>query len=476
MQNEICPGFCVHACAKNEIPCEQPDDPANGCPMPEYCQEKEVDNSGKYCDLQQCNLVCEYTHQLCEGDVKVDGCKDTNDICVPKQPCDTCPDAVCPGTCPIECQNGYIKCDGQIDYYGDVHKYCKGQDVCHVKYKNINGEYCPDESASHGCPKTCPPDQILCPPKEGPLGCLEEEECKDRSTNDDGEYCPDASDCPTVCPPNHVNCPGGVDEDGCKNPDLCVEEHRDFNGDVCPVHCPENCEDDEVFCPGTRSPINGCFSKDECEAKNEHQWGETQGADCPGWCPAICNLHEILCPSMIDPCNGCPTEEICREAIKDKNGVFCPGKEFTVQVEGEDFRENGKRRGGHVSASHNCPVYCKEWLGEVQCPVYEDALGCKPEALCKERQVKSIDEDGTKVYCPASSVCPKECPSGQKLCHYEENDEDGCHHGDICVDIARDSQGQLCTMDWCPPLCSGAETLQDNGVDDIGCPVAPSCV
>jgi len=179
---------------------------------------------------------------------------------------------------------------------------------------------------------------------------------------------------------------------------------------------------------------------------------------------------------MIDPCNGCPTEEICREAIKDVNGIFCPGKEYTVLVEGEDYRENGNRRGGFLSASHNCPVYCKEWQGEIQCPVYEDAVGCKPEALCVARQVRSVNEDGTKEYCNAASVCPKQCPAGQKLCQYDETDPDGCGYEDVCIDIGRDSQGALCDMDWCPPLCSGAQTLQDNGVDAIGCPVAPTCV
>ena len=179
---------------------------------------------------------------------------------------------------------------------------------------------------------------------------------------------------------------------------------------------------------------------------------------------------------MIDPCNGCPTEEICREAIKDVNGIFCPGKEYTVLVEGEDYRENGNRRGGHLSASHNCPVYCKEWLGEIQCPVYEDALGCKPEASCVARQVRSVNEDGSKEYCNAASVCPKQCPAGQKLCQYDETDPDGCGYEDVCITIGRDSQGALCNMDWCPPLCTGSQTLQDNGVDAIGCPVAPTCV
>jgi hypothetical protein len=31
-------------------------------------------------------------------------------------------------------------------------------------------------------------------------------------------------------------------------------------------------------------------------------------------------------------------------------------------------------------------------------------------------------------------------------------------------------------MDWCPPLCTGAQTLQDNGVDAIGCPEQPTWV
>merc|ERR1719219_1051598 len=148
-------------------------------------------------------------------------------------------------------------------------------------------------------------------------------------------------------------------------------------------------------CPGVKNPITGCKTKEKCIPKGEHQWGETPGTECPGWCPAICNDDEILCPSYTDPCNGCPTEEICRQAIKNVNGVFCPGKEYTIRVEGEDYRENKNRRGGFLSATHNCPVYCKEWQGEVQCPVYEDVLGCKPEALCVVRQIKS-EVNGTR--------------------------------------------------------------------------------
>jgi hypothetical protein len=171
--------------------------------------------------------------------------------------------------------------------------------------------------------------------------------------------------------------------------------------------------------------------------------------------------------------------DICREAIKDHNGKFCSGKEFTIQVEQEDYRTNLQRRGGFLSASHNCPVYCQEWKGEVQCPVYEDALGCKPEASCKQRQNKK-DAAGENIegeYCSAASVCPKECPDSQKLCHYEEADEHGCHQEDVCVELDTDNQGNRCAgQDWCPPLCTAAQMLQDNGEDELGCKRAPICV
>jgi len=481
MQNEYCPGFCVEACHDDSLTCPTDPDPDTGCPHPDNCQPKQKDNSGDFCDEQQCILTCEYTQNLCVGETKHDGCKE-DDICVPLQPLPEDPTMFCPGTCPVEyCQDGWIKCDGQVDYYGEHTKHCVGQAVCHVKAKNTNGVYCPDNSDSHNCLKTCPPDQILCPAQEGELGCKEETACSDRSTCDDGTFCPDDSDCPTVCPIHHVNCPGGVDDCGCKKPDLCIPEERDFNGDLCPVHCPNPCTDEDVFCPGQRNPITGCHEKDQCIYKETHQWGETPGELCPGWCPAICNEHEVLCPSMIDPCNGCPTEEICREAIKDKNGQFCPGKEHTVLVEGDNFRETGNRRGGFLSASHNCPVYCKEWEGETQCPVYEDALGCKPEASCVMRQKMDpflVDVDGQleQRFCPTTAVCEKQCPIGQKLCHYEENDNDGCHHEDVCIELARDKYGNLCDQTWCPPLCSGDQTQQDNGVDAFECPLAPTCV
>jgi hypothetical protein len=469
--NVLCEGYCEVSCTFQELKC--PEELSNdGCARPEYCHLKQKDYSGHYCQDQQCPQFCQETQNLCSGDFQLDGCQE-GDKCVLRQAAPHNPiDHMCPGTCPVTCQNGEINCQGTIDYLPGDHLMCEGQSVCHIKARDINTLWCEDSSASHGCPVTCPDHEILCPPKESPLGCLEEQECTPRTKDHDtGAWCPSTSDCPTVCPPFHVNCPGGVGDDGCKNPDLCIKQHRDFNGDLCPVHCPENCDDDQVFCPGTRSPINGCFSADKCEDKGEHIWGETPGDPCPGWCPGICNDNEVLCPSMIDPCNGCPTEEICREAIKDKNNEFCPGKEYTIHKEGEDYREYGNRRGGYLSSSHNCPVYCREDLGEVSCPTYENELGCKPEAYCMGRPKAANSEE----WCPSTSVCPKECPSHQHLCHYEDGDETGCKHEDVCINRQQAPSGALCT-DVCPPICTAAQTFQDNGVDDLGCQIAATCV
>merc|ERR1712154_737650 len=119
-----------------------------------------------------------------------------------------------------------------------------------------------------------------------------------------------------------------------------------------------------------------------------------------GYCPSQCLTHEILCPSQLDPCNGCPTEEVCREAIKDKNGIFCPGKE----IEGLDSQDTSLRKGGYLSFSHNCPKLCREEEGEVLCPAYEDENGCKPEAEC---MMRTTDDNGD--WCPSHSVCQKQC-------------------------------------------------------------------
>ena len=63
-----------------------------------------------------------------------------------------------------------------------------------------------------------------------------------------------------------------------------------------------------------------------------------------------------------------------------------------------------------------------------------------------------------------------------KIITYDEIDPDGCGHEDVCIAIGRDSQGNLCNMDWCPSLSTCSQILQDNALLAIGCPVISTCV
>jgi hypothetical protein len=290
------------------------------------------------------------------------------------------------------------------------------------------------------------------------------------------EYCPSTADCPKHCEQDEYNCPTGEDENGCRLPDSCEKKERGFDGELCPFHCPELCTESQVFCEGGLDET-GCRVASSCRDKQEHRWGPGAATDpkeeCPGSCPNVCETHEILCPSQLDPCNGCPTEEVCREAIKDNIGVFCPGKE----INGVDVDDTTLRKGGFLSYSHNCPKLCKEQLGEVLCPTYEDESGCKPEAECVMRQCKSnanCDSPDTAEWCSSHSVCAKECPKAFLLCTYETADADGCKIEPSCVYKGKNNINLYCSG-HCPPICSGSETLFSPGYDADGCELPSIC-
>lgn len=463
---ELCEGFCPVECEDDQLKCSQPNT-ESGCKVAEICVDKQIDHMENICSFQQCPLTCEETHHKCEGGVDEDGCKE-EDTCVARQLSHE--GELCPGVCPVTCGPGEILCEGTIEYGDTIYRGCKGQDVCHVKEKDDNEVYCPENSASHGCDVVCPPDEVLCPPSAGPLGCLGPLECKKRSLDNNGTYCPSTADCPTHCSTNEYNCATGEDEKGCRLPDECVSKKRDFQGDLCPFHCPEVCNDEQLFCGG-RIDETGCQGPSSCRNKDVHKWGpgaeEDPKAECPGYCLAQCLSHEILCPSQLDPCNGCPTEEVCREAIKDKNGIFCPGKEEA----GQPSLPTSNRRGGHLSYSHNCPKLCKEEEGEVLCPQYEDESGCKPEAECFGR---THNDDGD--WCPAHSTCNKQCPKGFLLCLYDgDYDATGCKLEPSCVYKGKNKSDLYCPGN-CPPICSKGETLTSYGQDDYGCELAPFCL
>ena len=204
---QLCDGFCPVECEDDENFCPKENLP-NGCKQPEDCLPKQKDHEGNICAHQQCPLECTETRHLCEGDVDEYGCKE-EDICVLRQTSNK--GELCPGTCPVECKNGEILCDGTIDYSDTVYQGCEGQDVCHVKAKDETGVYCPPDSASHLCPKACPPHEVLCEPYDGPLGCKGPYTCETRSKDDMDEFCPSTADCPVHCKTNEFNCPTGED-------------------------------------------------------------------------------------------------------------------------------------------------------------------------------------------------------------------------------------------------------------------------
>jgi len=486
------PGFCLQECNETAIPCKPYCDPTcEVCCDNIYqpiCQPKQLDCHGCYCpdEYQWCKKTCKEDEHYCCG------CQDWNccyqeDSCVKREECRSCPDGLCPGICPVCCKEGEVKCHGPIDYKPNGEQ-CPGQDTCVICAKDCEGNCCPDDSDSHGCPINCRPDEVLCPGKPCADGCKTPACCRKRSCDINGNWCPMHSDCPCHCPDGYTCCPGGEDELGCKKADICVVKHLDYQGAECPFHCPKPCDECEVFCPGKLDTNTGCYAPDKCIPKEKHQWGDHEGEYCPGWCPVQCNDCEVLCPSLIDPCNGCPTEEVCRQAITDVNGKFCPGKEFVQHIDGKEFerdpthsgRDGAGRRGGYLSASHNCPHYCDEKNGEALCPVYEDIHGCKPEALCIERKpCITPNPDGSPNYCPCD--CPKECPPGKKLCRYPDSqtDTDGCHFQDICVDISRHVvTKELCPQTWCPILCKKSglpwELIWRQMLVN-GCPAKPEC-
>jgi hypothetical protein len=447
----ICPGFCPFTCEETKLTCPEPDDPVTGCDNPASCIPKQNDNNGDECLDQQCPLTCHITYRLCIGDVQVDGCKE-DDICIPKGTGNN--DQLCAGNCPVECVPEEIKCPGQEDYCTDCPTSgCFYDDECKPRAKDMNGESCVDESASHECPVTCPEDEYLCPPATTPLGCLEQEICHPKTKDEDGDWCDPHSYCPTLCQPHEVLCEvNDLDEWECKLPDLCIQQNRDFDGELCPVHCPIECPPDELLCPGQINE-NGCVDPDVCVKRETKTEGSDKGGLCPGWCPPICRHGELRCPSQVDPCDGCPTEEICVEAALDLNNVFCSG--ITPDEP--------------LSASHGCTKLCDDLKGEVLCPEFKLPNGCKAASICMARSLDDNDQ-----YCPSHSVCPTNCGADEKVCAFDV-DSRGCQSETICVTRGIDGNGDLCEG-WCPPNCGAETILKSNGEDGKGCSLPSTCV
>merc|ERR1712077_2613 len=97
----------------------------------------------------------------------------------------------------------------------------------------------------------------------------------------------------------------------------------------------------------------------------------------------------------------------------------------------------------------------------------------KPEACCYERS-RGVTEEYGETWCPAHSVCPKQCPKGYRLCEYDDLDDYGCKVAPRCVYKGKNKMGTFCPGN-CPPICKEGETLVADGVDQNGCEICPKC-
>ena len=443
-----CKGFCPKECEITEHTCDVPNDPITGCENEPICVLNQKDKYGYDCLTQVCPIACEDNEVLCKGPKTYRGC-DTPDFCVQRQ-IDTHGN-LCPGNCPVLCRDDEILCKGMMDHNG-----CLLPDGCKIKALDVNGDFCPNESDSHGCSIVCPDDEIECPPKVGHLGCMEKRECKPRSKDKFGNFCPDSSDCPTICQPDQILCPTGHDDNGCKRPDVCQEQARNFKNELCTVQCSnvDTCDDSKIFCPGiAKVEYLGCMTPSQCLERETKCKGPDKGKLCPGWCPAICPRGQVLCPSYENPCDGCPTGEFCVPAVKDINGIFCPGLNYPFEW---------------LSASHHCPHPCNTKEGYTFCPGYELSNGCKLQSLCLPRS-KDVYGD----WCPEGADCPKYCKRDELRCDYGL-DALGCIEDPICVPLERDKDGEQC-QGYCPPLCKESQTLQPGGTYENGCPKPSNC-
>ena len=452
-KGELCEGYCPVECdpEKEHIYSEPPVD---GCPQAPTCAQKETNHAGEYCEEQHCAITCDIMTEFCPGEQKPDGCKEP-DICVPIFEPDT--GAICEGNCPVKCDLvTEAKCDGTQIYEGPK-AGCMNSDSCIPKARNVNGEYCPERSDSHGCPVSCPDDHHNCPTRTNSDGCKEQATCTQCTRGYDAECCPSYSNCPALCQPNEKECKVvGEDDNGCPLPPTCVVQDRDFYGDLCTVYCPGLCNDGQILCAGGRNDV-GCQEPSYCLPLSKKLWGDDEGSWCPGFCPAECKDWEQMCDSVQDPCDGCPTEPVCKPKAKDINGIFCPP----------------------LSASHGCSISCKTLEGEeTLCAAYEDptAAGCKEPLTCLPR---TIGVDGN--LCPSHSVCPSKCGDAEKQCSqgYDGND---CKQEDLCIPVPTDAAtGQPCLDFECPPSCNedvekycqGQYKYRENGQL---CPLKDYCV
>ena len=331
---KYCPSesVCPIPCKAGELCCSAGYDD-NGCKKPDLRIPKTPvpDAPGEYCPAE-CPGECAEDEITCEGEITVKGCKGltTCHECGVKI---TAPDPEeigepCPCYCPKHCEENEIKCPPAKDCcYG-----CDAEEVCRVAAKDIDGNRCPADSASHNCPSCCGVGdacevEVLCPSYEDETGCKPPPLCMELTKGDDGSLCPAASVCPVSCGANEVSCATGFDSNGCKKADICVERGHDKSGMLCPAKCPAICDEKLGVhsCCG-HMQLNGCQAPDFCV---DNLIGD-DGEDCPvQLCPIQCTGTEIMLESEVDD-NGCASEYRCVGKCLEEYNFYshtvCPKK------------------------------------------------------------------------------------------------------------------------------------------------------
>merc|ERR1712212_953562 len=124
--------------------------------------------------------------------------------------------------------------------------------------------------------------------------CKEQATCTPCSKDINDECCPPASDCPALCQPHEKECEeSGTDENGCPLPPTCVVQERDYYGELCTVHCPGECNDNQIECPGERDDT-GCQKPNFCVPLSKKLWVMMSVIGVQDFAPLIVQTGKII--------------------------------------------------------------------------------------------------------------------------------------------------------------------------------------
>merc|ERR1712061_875167 len=154
------------------------------------------------------------------------------------------------------------------------------------------------------------------------------------------------------------------------------------------------CEDDQQECVDWITSTSSCQPLEASPSPND------PNVMCPFHCPPECNEQELVCPGGEDQ-NGCQHPEMCVSAtIPGLNGAECPNE---CPTEMQCAPEEQACDGGHDDAGCPLPKVCMpRSVPSTVDPEVECWLGCDPQ--CGE-DMELCDMGMNEQGCPN----PKEC-------------------------------------------------------------------